>query len=313
MKRLISIADDLTPEEIWRILELAKELKEEWQREGNKPLLKGKTLAILFQKPSLRTRVSFEMAMSHLGGRALYLSPNEVQMGRRESVPDVARVLSRYVDGIVARVYEHRDVEELANYASIPVINGLSDFCHPCQALSDLFTIHEKRGYLNGLKLAYVGDGNNVARSLLFASSKVGMDISVASPEGYEPEEEVVELARGFAEESGGSVLITNDPIEAVRGADIIYTDVWVSMGQEEEAERRLKVFPPYQVNMELVANAKPDCMVMHCLPAHRGQEITDEVADGPNSIIFDQAENRMHAQKGILVFLLTKYCRGGG
>jgi ornithine carbamoyltransferase len=307
MKKLISIADDLTPEEIWRILELAKELKEEWKRGGNRPLLKGKTLAILFQKPSLRTRVSFEMAMSHLGGRALYLSPNEVQMGRRESVADVAKVLSRYVDGIVARVYEHRDVEELANYASIPVINGLSDFCHPCQALSDLFTIREKRGYLNGLKLAYVGDGNNVARSLLFASSKVGMDISVASPEGYEPEEEVVELAKGFAEESGGSVLITNDPIEAVRGADVIYTDVWVSMGQEEETERRLKVFPPYQVNVELVANAKPDCIVMHCLPAHRGQEITDEVADGPNSIIFDQAENRMHAQKGILVFLLTK------
>jgi len=304
MEHLLSIAD-LNPDEIWHILDLARELKEEWREGGNRPILADKTLGMIFQKPSLRTRVSFEMAMRHLGGHAIYLSPNEIQLGKRESVSDVARVLSRYVDAIMARVFAHSDVEELARYSRVPVINGLSDFNHPCQAISDLFTILEKRGELRGLKLAYVGDGNNVCNSLLFATTKVGMHISVASPKGYEPASEVVEKARSFAAESGSEVLITNDPVEAVQDADIIYTDVWTSMGQEAEAEERAKVFPPYQVNSALVAKAKPDVMVMHCLPAHRGQEITDEVADGPHSIIFDQAENRLHAQKAILAILL--------
>ena len=305
MKHLLSIAD-LSTEEVWQILNLAKELKEEWQKGGNKPILKGKTLGMVFQKPSLRTRVSFEMGMIHLGGQALYLSPNEIKLGERESVPDVARVLSRYVDGIMARVFAHRHIEELAAYSRVPVINGLSDYNHPCQALSDLLTIWEKRGELKGLKLAYVGDGNNVATSLLFAATKVGMDITLASPEGYELSDEVVELGRKFAAQSGSKVELVRDPATAVQEADVIYTDVWTSMGQEEEMERRLKIFPPYQVKAALVAQAKPDVIVMHCLPAHRGQEITDEVADGPHSVIFDQAENRMHAQKAILALLMA-------
>jgi len=260
---------------------------------------------MIFQKPSLRTRISFEMGMLQLGGQALYLSPNEIQLGVRESVPDVARVLSRYVDGIMARVFAHRHIEELAAHATVPVINGLSDYSHPCQALADLFTIHERRGELAGLKLAYVGDGNNVAHSLLFAATKVGMDIALATPRGYEPDAGVVEKARRFAAGSGSRVTLTDDPTAAVQGADIIYTDVWTSMGQEAERERRLAVFPPYQVNAALIAQAKPDVLVMHCLPAHRGEEITDEVIDGPHSIVFDQAENRLHAQKAILALLM--------
>jgi len=304
MENLITIAD-LSTDEVWQILDLARELKEEWRKGGNKPILRGKTLAMVFQKPSLRTRVSFEIGMLQLGGQALYLSPNEIRLGVRESVPDVARVLSRYVDGIMARVFDHRHIEELAAYATVPVINGLSDYNHPCQALSDLFTIHERRGELKGLKLAYVGDGNNVAHSLLFAATKVGMDIALATPRGYEPDAGVVEKARGFAESSGSRVTLTDDPKEAVQGADIIYTDVWTSMGQEAEREERLRIFPPYQVNGALVAQAKPDVLVMHCLPAHRGEEITDEVIDGPHSIVFDQAENRLHAQKAILALLM--------
>ena len=304
MKHLLSIAD-LSADEVWQILNLARELKEEWREGGNKPILKGKTLGMIFQKPSLRTRVSFEMGMIHLGGQALYLSPAEIKLGVRESVADVARVLSRYVDGIMARVFAHRHIEELAAYSRVPVINGLSDYNHPCQALSDLFTIWEKRGELKGVKLAYVGDGNNVAASLLFAAAKVGMDIALASPEGYELGDDVVKLGREFAAQSGSKIKLLTDPAAAVRGADVIYTDVWVSMGQEEETEKRLKDFVPYQVNAALVAQAKPDVMVMHCLPAHRGQEITDEVADGPHSVLFDQAENRMHAQKAILALLM--------
>lgn len=304
MKHLLSIAD-LSAEEIWQVLNLARELKEEWQKGGNKPILKGKTLGMIFQKPSLRTRVSFEMGMIHLGGQALYLSPAEIKLGARESVPDVARVLSRYVDGIMARVFAHSDVQELAAYSRVPVINGLSDYNHPCQALSDLFTIWEKRGKLENVKLAYVGDGNNVATSLLFAAAKVGMDMALASPEGYELSDDVVDLGQGFAAQSGSKIELGRDPAAAVRGADVIYTDVWVSMGQEEGTERRLKDFVPYQVNAALVAQAQPDVIVMHCLPAHRGQEITDEVADGPHSVLFDQAENRMHAQKAILALLM--------
>ncbi len=305
MKHFLSIAD-LSPEEILHILDLAAKLKEEWKKGGNRPILAGKTLGMIFQKPSLRTRVSFEMAMRHLGGHAIYLSPDEIQLGKRESVADVARVLSRYVDAIMARVFSHRDLEELARYSSVPVINGLSDYSHPCQAMGDIFTIMEKRGTVKGLKLAFVGDGNNVCNSLLFITSKLGMDMAVASPRGYEPRPEVVRKAMEFASRSGSRITITNDPVEAVRDADVIYTDVWTSMGQEAEAEIRAKVFPPYQVNSALVAKARPDVMVMHCLPAHRGQEITDDVADGPHSVIFDQAENRLHAQKGILAYLLA-------
>ncbi len=304
MRHLLSIAD-LEPRELKGILELARELKAEWRAGGNRPLLEGKALGMIFQKPSLRTRVSFEMAMLHLGGWALYLSPGEVGLGTRESAPDVARVLGRYVDGIMARVFAHADIEALAAYSPVPVINGLSDYSHPCQALADLLTIAEKKGGFEGLKLAYVGDGNNVCTSLLFAATKVGMDMAVASPEGYTPSAEVVEQARGFAAQSGSRITITADPLAAVRGADILYTDIWTSMGQEEEAETRLRVFPPYQINAALLAQAKGDALVMHCLPAHRGQEITDEVADGPQSVIFDQTENRLHAQKAALAWLL--------
>ena len=306
-KDLLSLAD-LSTDELWHILNAAQELKEEWQEEGgNQPILMGKTLGMIFQKPSLRTRVSFEVAMLQLGGEALYLSPNEIQLGKRESVEDVARVLSRYVDCIMARVFAHNHVETLAAYSRVPVINGLSDYNHPCQGLADLFTILEKKGVLRGLKLAWVGDGSNVLASLLLGASKVGMDISAATPPGYEPPIDVVELAFRFAAESGSEIEIGNDPRAAVRDADIIYTDVWTSMGQEAERKQRRKVFPPYQVNAALVAEADPEAIVMHCLPAHRGQEITDEVADGPNSVLFDQAENRLHAQKGLLAVLIAK------
>ena len=306
MKRdLISLAD-LAPEEIEGLIDKAAALKAEWMQGGNRPLLQGKVLAMVFQKPSLRTRVSFEMAMHHLGGEAMCLSPNEIALGQRESVADVARVLSRYVDAIMARVFAHEHVVELARHASVPVTNGLSDFNHPNQVLADLLTVFEKFGRLAGIRLAYAGDANNVLTSLLFGGTKVGMHIVSANPPGYEPDPPVLDLARQFAAASGGSVEVTNDPHEAVRGADVIYTDVWTSMGQEAERERRLKVFPPYQVNAQLVGEAKPGVIVMHCLPAHRGEEITDEVIEGPHSVVFDQAENRMHAQKAVLVYLLT-------
>lgn len=306
MKHFLSLAD-VSSQEMWHLLDLAVELKEEWRRGGNRPLLKGKTLGMLFQKPSLRTRVSFDMAMLHLGGHALYLSPNEIQLGVRESVPDVARVLSRYVDAIMARVFAHSDVVTLAEYSRVPVINGLSDYSHPCQGLADFLTIIEKKGRdLRGKELAFVGDGNNVATSLLFGATKLGMDFAIATPPGYELPASVWELGQKFAAESGCRIFATHDPVEAVRHADVIYTDVWASMGQEAEAAQRAQVFPPYQVNAALVAKAKPDVIVMHCLPAHRGQEITDDVADGPHSVLWDQAENRMHAQKAILVELLV-------
>jgi len=300
MKHFISVAD-LTTEELWQLLDLARRLKAEWQQGGNEPLLKGKTLGMIFQKPSLRTRVSFEVAMIHLGGQALYLSPDEIQLGKRESVADAARVLSGYVDGIMARVFAHQDIEELAAYARVPVVNGLSDYNHPCQAVGDLLTIYEQREALKGLKLVYIGDGNNVANSLLLAGSRVGMDVTVASPRGYEPHPGVVRLAREFAAEHGCHIAVSNDPFAAVQGADAIYTDVWASMGQEAEAEERKQRFVGFQVNEELVAQAGSDVLVMHCLPAHRGQEITDAVADGPHSVLFPQAENRLHGQKAIL------------
>jgi ornithine carbamoyltransferase len=240
-----------------------------------------------------------------LGGQALYLSPNEIQLGKRESVADVARVLSGYVDGIMARVFAHRDIEELAAYSRVPVINGLSDYNHPCQAVGDLLTIYELRGELKGLKLAFVGDGNNVANSLLLAGGKVGMDVTVASPGGYEPHPGVVRLAREFAAEHGSRIIVNNDPFAAVQEADAIYTDVWTSMGQEAEAQERKQRFVGFQINEELVVRARADVLVMHCLPAHRGQEITDAVADGPHSVLFPQAENRLHGQKAILALCL--------
>lgn len=304
MKHFLSIAN-LTSEELHSLLALASLLKAEWREGGNKPVLKGKSLALIFQKPSLRTRVSFEMGMVHLGGHALYLSPNEVKMGGRESIADVARVLSGYVDGIMARVFDHEHILELARYSSVPVINGLSDYNHPAQAFSDLFTILETKGKLEGLKMAYVGDGNNVARSLLFAAMKVGMHFAIASPPGYTLSEEDIDLAQSFST-AGARVEMFQDAARAVTGADIIYTDVWTSMGQEAETAERLKVFPPYRINEQLVSQAKSDCLVMHCLPAHRGEEITDEVADGPHSVLFLQAENRLHAQKALLVRLLA-------
>jgi ornithine carbamoyltransferase len=306
MKDFISLAD-LSQQEIWNILSRAKELKEEWRSGGNHPLLKGKVLGMIFQKPSLRTRVSFDMAMLHLGGHALYLSPDEIGLGKRESVADIARVLSRYVDIIMARVFDHQHILQLAQYSRVPVINGLSDYNHPCQAVTDMFTIWEKKGTLQGLKLAYVGDGNNVAVSLLFAATKLGMHFAMGNPPGYDLPDEALTLARQYASESGSRITIARDPVEAVTGADVVYTDTWTSMGQEKETAKRAEVFPPYQVNNDLLVHAEPEAIVMHCLPAHRGEEITDEVADGPQSALFDQAENRMHAQKGILATFLVR------
>ncbi|MFN8453125.1 MAG: ornithine carbamoyltransferase [Anaerolineae bacterium] len=306
MQHFLSIAD-FSAVELWQFLNKAKELKDELQSTGsNQPILQGKVLGMVFQKPSLRTRVSFEVGMLHLGGHALYLSPNEIGLGGRESAPDVARVLSGYVQGIMARVFAHHHILQLAQYSRVPVINGLSDYDHPCQALADVFTIWEHFGQVAGLKMAYVGDGNNVATSLITIMAKLGGHFSIATPAGYELPVEVVTQARHLAEETSALITVTHNPAEAVAGADIIYTDVWTSMGQEKETAERLKVFPPYQINSQLVAQAKPEAVVMHCLPAHRGEEITDEVADGPQSLLFPQAENRMHAQKGILALLLN-------
>ena len=305
MKDLISIAD-LSSAEIGKLLNRAKELKDEWRAGGNEPILKGKVLGMIFQKPSLRTRVSFDVAMLHLGGHALYLSPNEIGLGGRESVPDVARVLSRYVDGIMARVFAHDHILQLAKHSRVPVINGLSDYSHPCQGITDIFTIWEKLGNLKGLKLAYVGDGDNVAVSLLFAATKLGMHFTIGNPPGYDLPADALAQGRQFAQETGSQVVTTHDPRQAVTDADIVYTDTWTSMGQEAEQAKRAAVFPPYQVNSSLLAHARPGAIVMHCLPAHRGQEITDQVADGPQSVLFDQAENRLHAQKGILAVLMA-------
>jgi ornithine carbamoyltransferase len=305
MRHLLSIAD-LNSDEVRGLVKLASDLKGEWQAGRSKPLLAGQTLGLVFQRPSLRTRASFDVAMRHLGGRALYLSPQEIQLGQRESVKDVARVLSRYVDALVARVRAHAELEDLAAHASVPVINGLSDYTHPCEILGDLFTIREKRGRLAGLRLAYVGDGNNIAHSLLLGGSKVGMETRVATPQGYAPREDVVERARSTARETGGEVVVGTDPVSAVRDVNVIYTDVWASMGQEAERATRLRTFRPYQVNTELVAMADPDVMVMHCLPAHRGEEITAEVLDGPHSIVHDQAENKLHMHKAILAWMMN-------
>jgi ornithine carbamoyltransferase len=297
---------EFTTEELWKLLKLAEKMKMEYYSgERVKEVLKGKTLAMIFQKPSTRTRVSFEVAMHQLGGKALYLSWNELQLGRGETISDTAKVLSRYVDGIMARVYRHTDLEEMARAATIPVINGLSDLHHPCQALSDVFTMYEKKGYLKGIRVAFIGDGsNNVCSSLIIASTKFGIHVNVASPKDYMPRQDVMKIAEINSIESGSTVNLYTSPEEAVKNVDFIYTDVWVSMGQEEESEKRMKVFAPYQVNKKLLSYS-PKAMVMHCLPAHRGLEITDEVIDSENSIVWDQAENRLHVQKAILASLL--------
>jgi ornithine carbamoyltransferase len=267
--------------------------------------LKGKILGMIFDKSSTRTRVSFEAGMIQLGGTAMYLNGKDLQIGRGEPISDTAKVLSEYVDGIMIRTHYHHTVEELAKHASIPVINGLTNMYHPCQALADLLTIQECKGSLEGLKVAYIGDGNNVAHSLMIGAVKVGMNISVASPVGYEPNEEIVKYAKEVAKETGASVTITNDPVEAASQADVVYTDVWTSMGQEEENEIRLQAFTNYQVNNDLVKHAKSDYLFMHCLPAHRGEEVSHEVIDGENSVVFHQAGNRLHAQKALLVKLM--------
>ena len=305
MRNFIALSD-YSSAELNEMLELALQLKNERTKGGNKPLFTGKVLAMVFQKPSLRTRVSFDMAMRHLDGDALYLSPAEIGLGKRESIADVSRVLSGYVDAVMARVFEHEHILQLAEYSSVPVINGLSDFNHPCQAMADMLTIRENFGKLEGLRMAYIGDGNNVAVSLIFACAKLGLHFTIASPEGYDLPPAVISEAMELAKETGSQIQQMRDPMAAVEGADVIYTDTWTSMGQEEDSQIRREVFAPYQVNKDLVASATEDVIVLHCLPAHRGEEITDEVADGPHSVVFQQAENRLHAQKAILVKLLT-------
>jgi ornithine carbamoyltransferase len=305
MKDFITLAD-CTTKELWGLIDLAVHLKFEWKSGGNRPVMNGKVLAMVFEKPSLRTRVSFEVAMLQLGGHAIRIGPEEIGLGKRESIADAARVLSVYSQGIMARVFDHSYIQELADWASIPVINGLSDAHHPCQAMGDMLTIYEHYGHLERLKLAYIGDGNNMAASLALAAAHFGMHFTIASPEGYQLPASAFEEAAPIAERNGGKLETFTDPVEAAANANIIYTDTWVSMGQEDETEARLKVMRPYQVNDTLLKHANKYAIVMHCLPAHRGQEITDEVADGPQSVIFPQAENRLHMQKAILVELMA-------
>ena len=299
-KDFLSVAD-LTGEEIKRLISSAVEMKtDRWT-----DLLNQKVLALLFEKPSLRTRVSFEIGMRQLGGYSLYLSPDEVGLGQRESVPDVAQVLSRLADVIVARTFSHETLEILSRYSRVPVINALSDLEHPCQALADLLTIYEKKGTLEGINLAYVGDGNNIAQSLMLASALTGMNFRIASPPGYQVREQILNASREYAAETGSEIFCTEDPRLAVENADIVYTDVWTSMGQEDEAEKRREVFGDYQVNDGLLALAKNDALLMHDLPAHHGEEVAENILYSPQSVVFDQAENRMHAQKALLADIL--------
>jgi ornithine carbamoyltransferase len=304
MKDLISI-HELSQDEIWQIFKLTKTLKRQLKEGLQHKVLAGRTLGMIFTKSSTRTRVSFEVGMYQLGGYPLFLSSSDIQLGRGETISDTAKVLSRYLDGIMIRTYKHTDVEDLAKYSSIPIINGLTDLLHPCQALADLFTIYEKKGKLEKLKLAYLGDGNNVAHSLLFACAKTGMHISVATPEGYECNGTVVEEAKQDSLKTGSEIILTSDPEEAISNADIVYTDTWVSMGQEDEKQKRVEAFKQYQVNAELFSKAKKNAMFLHCLPAYRDYEVTEEVIDGPQSYVFEEAENRMHVQKAIMVMLM--------
>jgi len=303
MKHFLSISD-LSSAETQDLLDLALKLKVEYFKKGNPPLFKGKVLGMIFQKPSLRTRVSFDMAMRHCGGDALYLSPNEIGLGKRESIADIARVLAGYVQALMARTFDHAYVVELAKWSEIPVVNGLSDYNHPCQGMADALTIQERFGKAKSLNVSYVGDGNNVAVSLMHVSAKLGWNFAIANPEDYNINPKAIDVAKEIAKETGSKLNFERDPHEAVKGAHVIYTDTWTSMGQEEETAKREKVFPPYQVNSQLVSEADKDVIVMHCLPAHRNHELTDEVADGPHSVIFPQAHNRLHAQKAILARL---------
>jgi ornithine carbamoyltransferase len=303
MKHFLAVSD-LSSGEVQELLDLAIKLKEEYFKKGNPPLFKRKVLGMIFQKPSLRTRVSFDMAMRHCGGDALYLSPNEIGLGKRESIADIARVLSGYVQALMARTFDHAHVLEMAKWSEIPVVNGLSDYNHPCQGMADALTIQEKFGKARGLNVAYVGDANNVAVSLMHACAKLGWNFTIGNPEGYDISPKAVEIANKIANETGSKLKFVRDPHEAVKGAQVVYTDTWTSMGQEEETAKREKVFPPYQVNAGLVAEADKDVIVMHCLPAHRNHELTNDVADGPHSVIFQQAHNRLHAQKAILARL---------
>jgi ornithine carbamoyltransferase len=304
MKDLISI-NDMTEKQIMSILKHTKSLKRQLKEGLQHQFLKGKTLGMIFTKSSTRTRVSFEVGMYQLGGQAIFLSSNDIQLGRGESIEDTAKVLSRYLDGIMIRTFDHQDVIDLAKYATIPVINGLTDLLHPCQILADLFTIYEVKENLKELKLAYIGDGNNVANSLLLGCSKTGVDITVATPKGFECEKEIIDKADENSKISGSKVVITHDPIEAATDADIIYTDTWVSMGMEDEKENRIKTFMKYQVNKEMMNLAKKDSMFLHCLPAYRGYEVTDEIIDGENSYVIEEAENRLHVQKSVMVDLM--------
>ena len=299
MKHLLKMLD-LSKEEILDILNLADQLKYENKNGIEHHILKGKTLGMIFQKSSTRTRVSFETGMYQLGGQALFLSNRDLQIGRGEPVQDTARVLSRYLDGIMIRTFEQKEVEDLAKYGSIPIINGLTDFCHPCQILADLMTIREFKGSFDGLKMCFIGDGNNMANSLIVGCLKVGMSVSIACPDDYQPPREILDFAAGY-----DCFEMTNVPLDAAKNADVVITDVWASMGQEGEAEKRRKAFAGYQINDEIIAAAKPDAMVLHCLPAHRGEEITEEVFEAHANEIFEEAENRLHAQKAVMVRLM--------
>jgi len=304
LKDFISI-HDLTLYEFNEIMDLSEDIKASPRRFQKK--LKDKILAMIFEKPSLRTRMTFEVGMLQLGGEAIYLSPADIQLGKRESVYDIGKNMERWVDGIMIRTFAHQIILDLAEACRIPVINALSDLLHPCQAMADFFTLKEKKGSLSGLRLAYVGDGNNVCHSLMFASAKSGVRMSVAAPAGYEPNPDIIRLAAADGKETGYELRLTTNPADAVVGADAVYTDVWASMGQEAEKEKKARIFASYQVTKELMSRAQPDTLFMHCLPAHRGEEVTSEVIDSPNSVVFDQAENRLHVQKVILMLLMGK------
>lgn len=308
MKRDLLTLHDISSSELESIFKRAEEFKDRGSKEMDCPPLRGKSIGLIFEKSSTRTRVSFEVGIYQLGGYSIFLSSKDIQLGRGESIADTARVLSSYMDGLVIRTFAHDEIEEWARYASIPVINGLTDLHHPCQVISDLFTIRKNKGRLFGLKLAYIGDGNNVAHSLIEGASKVGINISIASPKGYEPKDKIIRMAKADADRNDSMIEVTNNPCKAAESADIIYTDVWTSMGQEDDYEERLKRFEGYQVDLELLKRGDPDLLVMHCLPAHRGEEIADAVIDGKNSIVFEQAENRLYVQMAVLEMLI-----GGG
>lgn len=305
MKDFISL-HDITKDELFELLNLALKLKKDLKEGREHHILKGKTLGMIFSKSSTRTRVSFEVGMTQLGGYPLFLSSHDIQLGRGESIHDTAKVLERMLDGIMIRTFEHSDVLELAKYADIPVINALTDLLHPCQVLADLQTAYEHKGKLEGLKLAYIGDGNNMAHSLMFGCAKTGLDCAIATPENYQCNSDIVEAAKEDFKAGNSELLLTQDPIEAIKNADIVYTDTWTSMGQEEEKAERIKAFKGYQINKELFSHAKSDAIFMHCLPAYRGYEVTEDIIDGKNSVIFDEAENRLHAQKAVMTTLMA-------